>query len=64
MVMAIKNMYNPNITVTEESGETDSRVDIFIWEINYKETGRKDITFEENNKRHHSMILKNFSLEL
>ena len=42
--MVTNNMNKPNIIVTEATEDTASRVDIFIWEMNYKGNNRKEPT--------------------
>ena len=37
---------------------------IFIWEISYKETKKKKITFKYKNNQNYSMILQNCTPEL
>ena len=51
MAMAIKKMQKPTINLPEVPEYTSSRVDIFIWGGEYKETKRKETNLEESNKK-------------
>ena len=63
--MAIKNTEKPRITMPEAPESTSSKVDIFIWGGgDYKETNKKYVTFENNNKKNYSLLLHYCTREL
>ena len=55
--MIIKNTEKKTATVLAIPEDTSIRVETFVWEKNYKEAKRKEITFKYNENKTYSLLL-------
>ena len=60
----IKNTEKPTINMLKVPEDTASRLEIFIWENNYKESKSREETFKQKNKKTYILLPQRFTPEI